>query len=299
MKARHVLASGPWAVAALVLLAPAAPAKPRQPEPGTVRIGVAGSFFRDISPALVLSMMEPFGGLMKAVTGIKGELVPAGDADDLGRRLHEGKVELGLFQGIEFAWAQQKYPDLRPLTVIVNRRAYERTLLLVRRSDGVGAPADLRGKVLAVPLFTREHCYDFLEGACGIRGKGRFDGFFGKVTRPETMEAALDDLVEGKAQAALVEDVPAECYHRRKPGRFSRLEVLRRSEPFPPSVIAYRAGGVDEETLRTFRDGMLNAPQMPVGRQLLMMWKVTGFLTVPDDYGECLTATAKAYPAPK
>jgi hypothetical protein len=42
---------------------------------------------------------------------VSGELVPCGDADNLGRQLMDDKVQLGVFHGIEFAWARQKYPE--------------------------------------------------------------------------------------------------------------------------------------------------------------------------------------------
>ena len=99
-------------------------------------------------------------------------------------------------------------------------------------------------------------------------------------------------------KAALVEEVPLECYQRRKPGRFKHLKVMARSEVFPASVIAYRAGRLDKALLRSFREGMLDAETTPIGRQLLTLWQLTGFAPVPADYQATLNDIIKHYPGP-
>src|SRR5947209_6020358 len=99
--------------------------------PRVVHIGIDHTLFRDIPQELALVLMEPFGGLMKAMTGLESELTDGGDGLQLGRQLAEDKLQLGLFQGIDFAWAQQKYPKLRPLMLIINQKPYHRAYLVV------------------------------------------------------------------------------------------------------------------------------------------------------------------------
>src|SRR5262249_39951922 len=84
-----------------------------------------GTDFPGSPQPMVLAAAQPFRALMEAQTGFTGELVPAGDAEDLGERLASDKVDLGVFHGVEFGWARQKYPDLRPLVIAVN---YQRHL---------------------------------------------------------------------------------------------------------------------------------------------------------------------------
>src|SRR5262249_45585194 len=78
----------------------------------TIRIGMVGSLFRDIPDGVIAAMSQPFNRMMSSQTGMTGELVKAGDCQDLARQLSEDNVQLGLFHGIEFAWARQKYPEL-------------------------------------------------------------------------------------------------------------------------------------------------------------------------------------------
>src|SRR5262249_44822264 len=103
----------------------AVPAAEKGPNPtGTVRIGMVGTLFRDMPEALVKATMQPFGALMESQTGLAGQLEPVGDAIHLGRMLAEDQVHLGVFHGLEFAWARQKYPDLRPLMIAVNQQRH-------------------------------------------------------------------------------------------------------------------------------------------------------------------------------
>jgi ABC-type phosphate/phosphonate transport system substrate-binding protein len=262
-----------------------------------VRIGLIGSLFRDVPSGAVAAMMEPFGAMMQSQTGITGELVPSGDANQLGQMLAEDKVQLAVFHGIEFAWARVKYPQLRPLVIAVNRERYLHAILVARAEGPVNSFADLQGKALALPRGSREHAYLFLQHNCQELKKDQ-QHFFSKITQPANIEAGLDDVVDRLVQAAIVDNVSLDCYKRRKPGRFEKLKIVQTSEVFPAAVVAYRLGALDEPTLKRFREGMANANQTLLGRQLLTLWKLTAFEAVPDDYEQTCTEIVRAYPPP-
>ena len=75
-----------------------------------------------------------------------------------------------------------------------------------------------------------------------------------------TVETALNELAAGKTQAAVVGASGLEFYKDLSPGRFAKLRVLTQSEIFPPLVIAYCQGGLDDATLGKIR-GALRGPQ--------------------------------------
>lgn len=72
-----------------------------------VRIGVAESLCRDTDPRVLMTLIPPFRALAKSCTGLDCDLGFGGDAFPLAERLARGKLELGIFQGIEFAWVRQ------------------------------------------------------------------------------------------------------------------------------------------------------------------------------------------------
>jgi ABC-type phosphate/phosphonate transport system substrate-binding protein len=262
-----------------------------------VRIGLIGTLFRDTPAPVVQALMEPFGNLMESQTGVPGQLIAGGDAESLGRQLNEEHLQLAVFHGIEYAWAQQKYHELRPLVLAINQQRILHAHLLVRADSAVADLAGLKGKTLALPRRTREHCRVFLDRCCqDLEMEPR--RFFGKITTPPDLEEALNEVVRGNVQAALVDGVALACYQDEKPGCFARLKTLKKSEPFPPAVVAYHAGTLDEATLTRFRDGMLNAHRNSRGRQLLTVWNLTSFERVPSDFATLVTAVAKAYPPP-
>ncbi|HEV3259048.1 MAG TPA: PhnD/SsuA/transferrin family substrate-binding protein [Gemmataceae bacterium] len=273
-------------------------AKDKVSLPPVIHIGINHSLFRDIPRALALVLMEPFGGLMKSMTELDSELSDGGDGLQLGQQLADDKVQLGLFQGIEFAWARQKYPKLRPLMLIINRKPYHRAYLVVNATSKIGGFADLKGQVVGIPRMSHEHCYQFLSRYCRQQHTDT-QHFLTKLAKPSTTEAGLDNVADGKLQAAIVEEVPLECYKRRKPGRFRLLKVVQHSEIFPASVVAYYDGRLDQQTLKNLRSGMLGAPNTAIGRQLLNLWRMTGFAPIPDDFAKQVEDIVKAYPAPQ
>jgi ABC-type phosphate/phosphonate transport system substrate-binding protein len=265
----------------------------------TVRIGVVNTLFRGAHHRLMRAMMQPFKMLVQVQTGLNSELEAAGDALHLAQLLADNKLQVGVFQGVEFAWARQEYPALRPLVIAVNQATHLRACLVVPADARVDRFADLRGKRLAMPGWTHVHCELFLRRLCRQGGAAEPPGFFSRITHAGNAEDVLDDVVDGTVPACLVEEVSFNCYTRRKPARVARLKVLKRSEVFPASVIAYRVGGLDPDTLRRFREGLLDANHMALGRELLTIWKLTAIEPVPADYHETLAAVVKRYPVPE
>jgi len=263
----------------------------------TIRIGLIESLFRDVPQPMIMAASQPFRSLMEAQTGLTGELLPGGDAAKLGDLLAKGKVHLGVFHGFEFAWAQQKHPKLRPLVIAINQTQHLVAHVMVRQDSAATGLADLKGKKLALPSYTREHCRLYLERHCQAKGQ-ELKQYFAEITTPASMEDALDDLVDGTVDVVIADGVSLGCFKRRKPVRFGKLKELEKSALFPAAVVAYREGVLSEDNLRRFREGMVSANQNVRGRQLLTMWKLTGFEAIPSDYTETLANIAKLYPPP-
>jgi ABC-type phosphate/phosphonate transport system substrate-binding protein len=262
-----------------------------------VRVGLTGSLFRDTPEALVQTMMRPFKSLMETQTGLSGELVPGIKPDDLGQRLKDDKLQLAVYQGFEFAWAKEKLPGLKPLMIAVNQNKELRAFVVVR-DDGPAKLPDLKGKTIAIPRRTREHCHLFLERRCEALDKPLKE-FFGKVVTPFSAEEAVDAVVNGQVDAALADGCFLNWYEKQKPTRYARLKVAEKSEVFPAAVVAYYANALDEATLRRFRDGMLSAKDNPRGVQLMTLCQMTSFEPVPDDYDKVCKEIVKAYPPPE
>jgi ABC-type phosphate/phosphonate transport system substrate-binding protein len=262
-----------------------------------VRIGMVNSLFPDTPEATVDAMMQSFAAILESQTGLVGTLTTWGDAVQLGKMLTEDKVHLGVFPGIDFGWARQKCPTIRPLVIAVNQHRQLRALVLVQADAKIEKLADLQGKAFALPQNTREHCHLFLERSLQATGHEP-KKLFAQITRPPTIEDALDDVVDNIVQGVLVDGVALDCYQRRKPGRFSKLKIVEKSEIFPPAVVAYRPGALDDATLAKFRDGMINANKGVPGRQFMTLWNMTGFEPMPADYDQIVDAIVKVYPAP-
>src|SRR5262249_10131646 len=216
------------------------------------------SFFRDVPEAQIGVLVPPFQKLMQGQTGLPSELGKPTDPDDLAEQLLKDQVQLGIFQGVEFAWMREKHPGLRPLVIAVNQHRNRQALLLVRQDSPADTFADLKGKVLAISKRSREHVHLFAERRCQKLGQKPAQ-FFSRLATPDNIEEALDDVVDGSVDAAVVDSVGLACYQRRKPGRFAKLKELLKSEWFPDTVVAYHRGALDDATVRSFRDGLAKA----------------------------------------
>ena len=267
------------------------------PRPGVVRIGVVDSLFHDVPEPLMQVMMRPFRSLLESSTGTTGQMTKGGDPCALAKKLKDRAVDLGVFHGVEFAWARQKCPGLRALIIAVNRHTMSHAHLVVRKDSKASSYSDLAGKPVALPGMSREHCRLFFERRCVKPGTDP-EKFYSKVTKPSDPEEALDELVDGKVDATVVDLVALENYRKIKPGRARQLKDLLVSEGFPPAVLAYHHGKFDEDLARRFRAGLIAAKSTRKGRQMLELMRITGFEEVPAGYDRMLAAIVKAYPPP-
>jgi ABC-type phosphate/phosphonate transport system substrate-binding protein len=266
------------------------------PRSRVVRIGVLDSLFQDRPNETAQSTMGPFREMMERETGKDGEVVTLKEPMELGAQLNSGRMQLGVFHGFQFAWARAKYPHLRPLVLAVNQVLRPRAHLLVRSDRSIGHFAELAGKSLALPEHSKPYSRLYLERHPGLGGK-RPGEFLGRLTTPPNVEDALDDVVDGVVDAAVIDTVGLSRYRARKPARAARLFELEKSPPFPSAVVAYAPGGLDDEALGRIRAALLDAPHSATGHQTLMLWKITGFENVPSDYEQALGEIEKVYPA--
>jgi ABC-type phosphate/phosphonate transport system substrate-binding protein len=284
-----------WPVVLVALLLSAGGVKADDPE--VVHIGMVKSIFRDVPTPVVKALTIPFGAMMRQLTGVNGQIATSDSAYDLGEKLEKGQMQLGVFHGFEFAWAQERFPKLRPLMIAVNQHRYLAVHLVTRDGSTVERFEDLKGKKVSIPQRSREHCYLFVDRHCD-KQTCTVQKFFGKIVKHSNCEEALDDVVRGEIDAAIVDGLSLECYGIVKPGCMPLLKTIEKTEHIPAAVIAYREGSLSEQLLNNFRDGMMNANKDPKSRGLMSLYKLTGFEDIPDDYQEALTCIRKTYPAP-
>jgi len=283
-------------VAGTALLVPPGTHGEEQTQP--IKIGLAKSLFKDAPDGVLALMSQPFNILMQTQTGMTGDLVKGGDYSDLGKKLVDNQVQLGIFLGIEFAWARTKYPDLKPLMIAINEQCHLRAYLVVRDDSEYTCFADLKGQVLCVPKGSKEHCTLFLDRCCR-EGCGCVPGeHLGKLSASPTCEDALDDVVDKIAQGCVIDNVSFDLFKKRKPGRSVHLKTVAASEVFPAAVVAYQPGVLSKPTLQRFQDGMKEATKTVLGRQLLTLWKLSDFELVPEDYEQICADIVKCYPPP-
>jgi ABC-type phosphate/phosphonate transport system substrate-binding protein len=180
--------------------------------------------------------------------------------------------------------------------IAVPSRQSIRAHIVVLKGGGASSFADLQGKDLGVAKRTEEQCRLFVDSECRSGGAERAGNFFARVVRPANIEAALDELCDGKVHATVVDTNGLEFYKDLKPGKFARLTVLTQSAPFPPLVVACKKGALDAMTREQIRAGLSAAKTTEAGREMLKMWKLTSFEPVPADFDQLLNRSLEAYP---
>jgi ABC-type phosphate/phosphonate transport system substrate-binding protein len=281
---------------AALLVGPAA-APCQQANLDVLRIGTSGTLTGEAGSSREKAGIETLKSYIKDESGLDNELLSQKSWREVADKMAKRQLHLGVFQGYEFAWALEKHSGLKPLAIAVNVYRYPVVYILVKRGNTAADFAGLRNQSLSLPATGKGFLRLFVERQSQAAGK-TLDTFFSKVTSRDNFEDALDDVVDGVVQAAVADRAALEAYKQRKPGRFKQLKSVTHSQPFPPAVVAFQDGALDEATLQRFKEGLLGAAKKEKGQTLLTLFRLTGFETIPSDFDRVLAETRKAYPPP-
>jgi ABC-type phosphate/phosphonate transport system substrate-binding protein len=281
------------------LLVPAAGMVDGQPSTKikVLRIGSSGSLNSVSENAKQKSGLKTLNVFIKEETGLENEILRQKDWKELAAKMAKGDLHLGVFQGYEFAWAQEGQAGLKPLALAVNVYRYPLGYVIVNKNNPAKDFSGLKGQTLSIPESDPPFLRLFVERESQKAGKG-LDAYFSKVATPENIEDAIDDVVDGVTQATVVDRAALEAYKVRKPGRFNKLRPALQSQPFPPPVIAYYDDVIDTSTRTQFLNGLLGASKKEKGQTMLTLFRLTGFETPPEDFAKVLAETRRLYPPP-
>jgi ABC-type phosphate/phosphonate transport system substrate-binding protein len=268
---------------------------PGQQKPDVLQIGSSGTL-ASTEASREKGALESLRSFIKDETGFTNEIHRQKNWQQLADRMAKNQLQIGVFQGYEFAWAQAKYPKLKPLALAINVYKYPVAYVVTRRDDAAKDFAGLAGQSLTLAHSTPEFVQFYLERQCQASGK-KLNRFFSKVATPDDAEDAIDDVVDRVSQVTAADRATLEAYKQRKPGRFNQLKEVAQSPHFPPPVVAYYEGTLDQATLHRFEDGLLRAGHTDRGRTMLTLFRLTGFVRVPADFGQVLAQIRRDYPA--
>lgn len=259
-----------------------------------IRVGFPAGLFRDVPEVLIQAAATPFKKTLYKELGLHGDMVVVPDYKVLAEQLREGKLEMGVFHGFEYAWIKDT-PGIVPLVVTHPVCGRVQACLVVRTDCPAQGPQQLKGACIALPRGTKAHCWMFLEqlrnnpaigpdNCCPIKNAGL------------SAEEVLDAVVAGTCPAALVDIGALQAYKELKPGLAQRLKVLVESRPLPPAVIVWRKGALTPEQLAKIRDGLLSCHKTPIGRTFTNFWQLECFKEVTPEYLALVEECAKYYP---
>src|SRR6266566_9766168 len=79
---------------------------------GDLRIGTSGAIAEEKPGGNTKGAIETLRDFIKEETGFNNEIDRQKDWRELADKMAKKQLDIGVFQGFEFAWAQEKYPTL-------------------------------------------------------------------------------------------------------------------------------------------------------------------------------------------
>ena len=263
-----------------------------------LHVGTSGTLTAETQNDNEKGALASLKGFIKDVTGYNNDITREKGWKELTDKLASGELHIGVYQGYEFAWATNDCPDLKPLALAVNLYRYPTVHILTNRDNPATDFAGLKGQSVVLPDRGQPFLRLFAQREARAQGK-ELNEFFAKTATQASVEDCIDDVVDGTVQVVVVDRAALEAFKQSKPGRFKKLKEVAKSPPLPPLVIAYYGSVLDSAEVKNIQDQLVAAGKAEKGKTLLMLFHMTAFNAVGDDFEGVLAETRKVFPAPK
>jgi ABC-type phosphate/phosphonate transport system substrate-binding protein len=261
-------------------------------EKEVLHVGMSWSLFPDVPPTHLKLVNQPVKDTLQYHTGYTTEVTNRSSALKVAKDIDDGKVQLGVFLGHEYAWAKQQYPDLEPLVLAVQSPGEVQAVFLVRENAKAKSLSEFKDARFARAHLLRDYANLYLEKSQAEVLKGSFT----KVEKTTNAHTAIHKVIDGEADITLVECAAWNYFQKLYPGRAQNVKVLQQSEVFPPTVIVYKKNGLTEVARTRIREGLLASEKTTRGQTMARMIEIERFEVVPNDFEQRLELVNQAYP---
>jgi phosphonate transport system substrate-binding protein len=165
-------------------------------------------------------------------------------------------VDIGWYGAFSYTAAQAEL-ELEPMVIQRRERSglFYHSVIVTRSDSGLTSFEDLEHATFA--FVDRGSTSGFIIPYALFKSRGiEYERYLGGVAFSGTHDDVLEDVVEGKVDAGVLEDLTLQKWIDAEKLRASDIRVLWRSEPLPGSPFAVRAD-VDDGLKSAFREAML------------------------------------------
>jgi len=285
-------------------MAPAPRAMARADRP-VLRMRIGSSLFSGIKRCQAVTIVKPVAALVAeraecdldfAIHTVARE----GDLDALGRALVRGEYHMAGIWGLEFGWLRRQFPELQ-LLVSSRYRIDSNQSLVYARKGAFADIGDLRGKVIA--QYAKFSLMEELYTGELLRSRSFDPAHFFRPS-PEVYanaKAAIKAIAAGKADCGVVDAITYLNLTEEAPGLIKHLEVVARTEDYPPRAIIGNPARFEEmrrglwQTVGAATIGLGTDAQ---GQELIHKWQVEGFDPPGTANLARIEAAVKRFPRP-
>jgi len=237
------------------------------------RVGIADSLVT--SPG-----DEPINESMTKTFEFPGKpkcLFEFGPPSTIAKRLQDEHTNLCVMNGVEYAWIKCAHPELVPLVTAFTTDVKMKGCVVVNAESKVNSLLDLRDKTIYLPERLPHHTYVYLHHAI-VKKEGNPKSFFKQAITTANADEGIEGIIDGQADAILLDFDSWKGFLERKPGRSKKLRVLDQSCDFPTPVILYQKNCWSKVELLMLEVALCMAHEKPYSRQLFNFWGISRFV---------------------
>jgi len=252
----------------------------RDEMPKVLRAGFLSCVFSDVDSRDAQASLELLTCEISRNMGLKTtpKVIIYPEIKSMTDAIRRGELDLISMPTIEFLRIREKFKLIPAFVGAHNNGLGTRYALITRRDSGIRSFADLKGKTLFLPSFSRhEPSHVWLDVLLMKEGNGNPAMFFHQVKETQKVSQAIMGVFFRQADGAIVSRSGLDASRLLNPQLDRQLVVLAESRDLSDGVSCFPADA-SETMRRALTKAVIQVNNSPSGRQLYTIFQTSGAL---------------------
>jgi phosphonate transport system substrate-binding protein len=228
---------------------------------------------------------QPLADHLSQLTGITIKLSILNRYSSVVEELRQQRIDAAFLGSFTAALAIEQLgvtPVARPVN-LDNTSTYH-GIILARKDSNIKNVANMRGKTIAFVERSTTAGYVFPLAWLKERGIEHYQEFFGGYFFAGSHDAAIDAVMNKKADVGAAKNTIYEYYLAKSPGAATELTIIARSKPVPSNGLCV-SRTVNKATIAKLQSALISLDKTARGRNVLKKMRALKFVeTRADDY---------------
>lgn len=243
------------------------------------------------TPTEILEACKPFERYISKRLNVDGNAIIVHSVPEMIKLLKDGTIQFAYVSNLDYIRIKNEL-NILPFAMVVKAgsNTYKATFI-VRQDSGLKELKDLKGKKFAYTTKHSAHGYIFPNLLIKERFNQPLESFFSSTSITKKDSDGILSVLYKSTDVASVSNQTFDIMCQLRPRIRREIISLQESKPFVQGPVFFYDNNIKDKTLiERLKKEILQMDKIPEGNQILLLFKVGGFIPAKDsDYNSLRT----------